>query len=416
MVLSSSEITGQLYNFYALPVVVIESAVGSPSNSRGLMKILTMLALVPFFSFAASEVRFNRACEPGQVYLVGAVGDVLLHGPLQRQAAAQRSFQSLWTEVLPYIHGVNIAYANLEGPAARGVLSNGRETSDPGWVFDGNVYSGYPMFNYPAEVAQDLKDSGFDVVSTANNHSLDRRALGIDRTNEALAEAMLPFTGTRARGATHNWGTVIVQNGLRVGWLACTFLTNGIPDPANQVLECLTEKPALLQELRRLRGVSDFVVVTPHWGDEYQPRPNAAQTAFGRELINAGAGAVIGTHPHVVQPMEKFTATDGREGLIVYSTGNFVSNQGEVEKQAAVMVFLGLTKTGRGVHANGVKLLPLRMHNRGVDTLEVKPIGPERKNAAHLNVIRAAFAESDLVYPGQEIDTNAHCPPARRRP
>ncbi len=374
------------------------------------MKTLALLALLPALSLAATEVRFNRACEAGQLYVVGAVGDLLLHGPLQRQAANLRSFESLWTEVLPYVRGVNIAYANLEGPAARGVVSSGREVRDPGWVFDGTVYSGYPMFNYPAQVAVGLKDSGFDVVSTANNHSLDRRALGADRTSEALQEARLPFTGTRARGATHPWGVVIQQGNLRVGWLACTYLTNGIPDPHDQVLECLKEKPAVLQELRRLRGVSDFVVVTPHWGDEYQPRPNDSQISFGREMINAGAGAVIGTHPHVVQPMEKYAAADGREGLIVYSTGNFVSNQGEVEKQAAVMVFLGLTKTNRGVHANGVKILPLRMHNRGVATLEVKPIGPERKNAAHLNVIRAAFAESDLVYPGQEIDTNAHCP------
>src|SRR5690606_17932363 len=139
----------------------------------------------------------------------------------------------------------DVTYANLEGPTAGAVSTAGREVPDPGRRFDGVAYSSYPQVNYHPSLVTDVRDSGIDVVSTANNHSLDRRALGADRTIGYLATARLPFTGTRtseeaaARSPEQSaWSTLTREGGFTLAWIACTYDTNGIKDPHRQVLLC----------------------------------------------------------------------------------------------------------------------------------------------------------------------------------
>ena len=143
-------------------------------------------------SVGAETLYFEGACMPGERISVAAVGDLLFHKKLQAQAYRKGgSFKGFFTPVLKVLKGADLAYGNLEGPAARGVGPNGRAVKDPGRRL-GTVY-GAPLkslaFNYHPSVAADLKQSGFDVVSTANNHSLDRGALGVDRTIDTLRNA-----------------------------------------------------------------------------------------------------------------------------------------------------------------------------------------------------------------------------------
>jgi hypothetical protein len=317
---------------------------------------------------ATAALEFSEPCRAGTSLTIAAVGDVLLHSPLQIQAYAQ-GFASLWSGVNKLVSRADLSYANLEGPTAEGVLASGREARDPGLRFDNAVYSSYPMFNYHPSLVNALVDLGVDVVSTANNHALDRRGLGADKTIGALRGGGLPFSGTRARdNMTAPWSTVTEKDGVKVGWIACSFSTNGIPDPEHQVLNCFEDTAQLLQEVKTLKTKVDAVIVTPHWGAEYVYQPNAQQKKLARQVLDAGALAIFGSHPHVVEPWEKYTTQDGRETFVIYSLGNFVSGQTPTPRRATLVLYMGITKGQDGVtRINGVRYVPLTMRKWTVE-------------------------------------------------
>jgi len=312
---------------------------------------------------ATGNLSFEQACRQGTQVTLAAVGDVLLHARLQRQAYAE-GHASLWHEVQPLLARADLTYGNLEGPTADGHTRSGL-ASDPGRRYDNAVYTSYPQFNYHPSLVTDLKASGFDVVSTANNHALDRRGSGADRTIEHLKAGELAFTGTRSSAnMSAPWYATTEAKGVRVGWLACTFSTNGISDPKNQVLSCYEDRAALLETIRTLRTQVDAVIVTPHWGVEYNHTPEAREKKLAREMLDAGALAVFGNHPHVVQPWEKVQTADGREGFVIYSLGNFVSGQVGLAKRSSLILYLGLTKGADGtVTINGARYAPLEMRS-----------------------------------------------------
>ena len=365
----------------------------------------------------SEKIRFSRACEAGRHFVIGAVGDVLLHQALAVQGMSRREgYRSLWAEIEPEMKRPTFMYANLEGPAAGPVSSAGRPVADPGAHFDKVAYTSYPMFNYRPDLVNDLVESGVDVVSTANNHSLDRRALGVDRTIEALLRAGLPYTGTRSVAETlknppekTDWSTVTEKDGLRVAWVACTFSTNGIPDKNLQVLQCFEQRAIVLAEIRRLRAdpTIDAVIATPHWGLEYEHVPGADQKRLAREMVDAGAMIVFGNHPHVLQPIERITAKDGHEGYVIYSLGNFVSGQKGVAKRTTALITVGLTKNARGeVFVNGARHLPLAMMY-GDDGLMVRPAKGNFEEARLL--ANQLLAGSTEIAPGEPLVTNLGC-------
>lgn len=327
---------------------------------------------------ASGPLRFTRACDPGRRATIAAVGDVLLHSPLQRQAYAdQDRSRSLWKPIESLLRQATITYANLEGPAAQGVNGSGSAVRDPGMRFDNVVYTSYPMFNYHPSLIEDLVASGVDVVSTANNHSLDRRSLGIDRTIENLRAQNLPFTGTRRTDEpAAPWHAITEQGGFRVAWIACTFSTNGIADRNRQVLLCYAQADELERQVRTLAAdrTIDAVIVTPHWGTEYMHTPDAQQRGLARRLLDAGATAIVGSHPHVLQPWEKYRTSDGREGFIIYSLGNFVSNQSQLPRASTIMLYLGLTRGSDGkTFVNGVRYVPMYMSRPSAGRLVLIP-------------------------------------------
>lgn len=316
---------------------------------------------------------FAGACAAGPKMTIGAVGDVLLHGALQQQGMA-RGFESLWAPIADLIAKPDVMYANFEGPSARGVDARGRDVRDPGLVFDNVVYTSYPQFNYHNDLITDMLGSGFDVVSTANNHTMDRRELGADRTVDAMRAAGMPYTGSRKRDeAMAPWHVTTDKSGFRLAWLACTYGTNGLPDPKQQVLGCWedeTEIKTLIGTLKATPGI-DAVIVTPHWGDEYVANPNRKQRDLAKKFVDAGALLVIGSHPHVLQPWEKIIAADGREAFAIYSLGNFVSGQTHLARRSTMLLYVGLTRTPQGVVVNGVSYVPMAMTTRsGVRGIE----------------------------------------------
>jgi len=352
---------------------------------------------------------FRDACTPGTRITIGAVGDVLLHGPLQKQAVAQsQRFKTLWNPIADLLARPDVMYANHEGPSGKGVNRAGRSVTDPGFVFDDVVYSSYPQFNYHGFLPVDLKATGFDVVSTANNHSLDRHSLGADRTLEALEAAGLPYTGTRRSDGTGAWHTTTESNGVKLAWLACTFSTNGIPDRKNQVLGCWTNESEIKSLISTLQQSHDAVIITPHWGEEYTANPSRAQRDLARRFLDAGATLVLGAHPHVLQPWEKYTTADGRETFAIYSLGNFVSGQTQLARRATILLQVGLTKTTSGIKVNGVSYVPLIMNTRsGIRAVE--SIDRAGGNADARRLITSMFGTQNLADPSAPLSTST-CP------
>lgn len=381
----------------------------SDDGAEGELYVETPEGKADGFTPVEGPLTFEAACAPGDRVVIAAVGDALIHGRLQKQAlAASEGFASLWGGVPDLLASADITYANLEGPTAAGVSKQGRAVTDPGRRFDDWVYSSYPMFNYHPSLIDDLMASGVDVVSTANNHSLDRWALGADRTIEALTEKGLPFTGTRpSDDPTHPWWTTTEANGLRLAWLACTYGTNGLPDREDQVLNCFDDRAEVLGLVRELaaRDDLDAVLVTPHWGQEYHAAPSSRQVDLAHDLLDAGALAVIGSHPHVLQPWEKYTTADGREGFVIYSLGNFVSGQRNLPRRSTLLLYLGLTRGADGVtRIHGARYVPLHMTQRSDLSFELEAIdrvgghGDSRALTVDMfgqwNVLPAGFEQS----------------------
>jgi poly-gamma-glutamate capsule biosynthesis protein CapA/YwtB (metallophosphatase superfamily) len=323
-----------------------------------------------FKAYTAGKIIFNQAPHTGQTITIAAVGDILLHIPLQA-TGLKNNFESLWEVALPILQSVDIAYANLEGP-----------------VNDNNhIGTGFPLFSYPASLVTALKKSGFTIISTANNHILDRFSQGIDNTIHALDNAGIAHSGATTRNLINSSSVYIMEKkGIRIAWIACTEHTNGIADVYQQVLYCYKNKDKILQTINQLKEKVDAIIVMPHWGEEYQIFPNNRQIQFAHQVLNAGATIILGSHPHVLQSAEKFITTDGRETFVIYSLGNFVSFQGSLKNRTSIILLLGLTKTAEGTFINGMEFVPIYMQNRG-ESRNIQLIRVNEKNATQLQII-----------------------------
>lgn len=380
------------------------------------MKVLRTIffiaaCLIPTTNYSQTAIIFPGACQSGKKIIIAAVGDVLLHQPLQMKAS-RKGFQSLWEDAIPYLQTADITYGNVEGPMAYGVNRAGQAVEDPGHRWDNNVYSSFPLFNYHPTLAQELKKSGFDIISTANNHTLDRLSLGVDRTIKSLNEAQLPFAGTRVKNSDSPWYTIINKKGFRIAWIACTTGTNGIEDHHQQVLYCYKKKDR--QEIKKLiyqlKSKTDAIILLPHWGTQYQHTPNQHQIRFAKEMLNAGALAVIGSHPHVIQPMQKYMTQDGRATFIAYSLGNFVSYQGTPKNRATIILFLGLTKNSHGTMINSIQYIPAYMKNRsGVNQVRLKLLLAGDHKSIGYRIISKILPIKNMWYAGEQMPKLEQC-------
>lgn len=349
-----------------------------------------------------------NACGDGRRVSLLAVGDVLLHRALQWRGYA-RGFDTIWGAALPYFRAADLVVANLEGPTAPGFLRQGRRAPDPGPVFDDQVYSEYPLFNYHPVVIDALREAGVSLVTTANNHALDRGAAGLNATMDELDRRAMPFTGTIRPGAPRDFARQLPTTLGRLAFVGCTYGTNGINDPQRQVLLCHENRAELLALVRAQAARRDVagVVVLPHWGQEYSHQPTRAQRALARDLVAAGAIAVIGTHPHVVQPFEALDGPAGR-ALVAYSTGNFVSAQVALARSTGIALWLEFCASGQGMQLSGAGYLPLQMAFTGSGPELTFP-GPQARGNAG-----AGRALLERIIPGHDVSAAVSCAPRGR--
>lgn len=237
-------------------------------------------------------------------------------------------------------------------------------------------YTGYPTFNAPIELAQALWNAGFNTLSTANNHTLDKGVKGAIATLDNVKALGFVTVGS-ARDMEEAEEIVIVeQNDISMGFLSYTYGTNGIPIPeGKEFIVNLIDKDKIIADIGRLRDEgADVVTIAMHFGNEYQTKPTEEQKTLARELIAAGADIIAGSHPHVLQPYEVVSLQDEegmeRQGLIIYSMGNFISNQRGDSKDYGAIFRVDLRKhfeTGR-IEIKDVTVTPTWVHRYKPDS------------------------------------------------
>lgn len=345
-----------------------------------------------------------NACQGAERVSLAAVGDVMVHAPVQRRGYAS-GFGPIWAAVAPWFRAADIAIANLETPVAQGLRAVGRPHPDPGPVLDGVVYTDYPLFNAHPVIIDALREAGVDVVTVANNHAMDRGSPGLTATLDALDARGMAHTGARRPGAPRDFALRLRTRLGPLALIGCSYDTNGIADPHRQVLLCFRDRAELLAAVRA-EAARGGVIVLPHWGDEYQHRPSRAQRDLGRALIAAGAMAVIGHHPHVVQPWEVVAGPAGN-GLIAYSLGNFVSSQRSLPRATGMLLRAEVCRTAQGLALAGAGWVPLltAVDRQGL-VVTMPPPGAQ-------GTAGAARALVEGLVPGRDLSGAAACEPAR---
>lgn len=207
----------------------------------------------------------------------------------------------------------------------------------------GPPFKGYPQFSSPDALAIALKEAGVDAMVTANNHCVDRRKQGLERTIDVLDSLDIPHTGTfkdEAQRITNN-PMLLRKNGVKIAILNYTYGTNGIAVSEPNVVNFL-EKELIIKDIQSARELNpDKIIAFVHWGLEYQTSPNEEQKGFNQLFKENGVDVVIGSHPHVLQPIQFED-----DHFVVYSLGNFISNQRTAPRDGGVMVRVELSKVG----------------------------------------------------------------------
>ncbi len=245
-----------------------------------------------------------------------AAGDNLIHGLIYYsgdQGDGSYSFDRMYERVSDEISSADIAYLNQE------TICGGTQLG----------LQSYPTFNSPYEILDSVAAAGFDWISTSSNHSMDVGEEGILSQLSHLEELpQLIQTGTNASADEAKEYKVIEKNGVKIGLLSYTYGLNGfaLPD-GKEYLVNLIDEDRIREDMKELNQISDVQVVSMHWGVEYQFEENEEQRALAQLLSDEGADVIIGTHPHVLQPMEVLKGEEGNETLVMYSLGNFVSAQ-----------------------------------------------------------------------------------------
>jgi len=240
-------------------------------------------------------------------------------------------YNDIFSYVKPLISDADLAIANLEVTLA------------------GPPYKGYPQFSSPAAIAVACKNAGIDGLVTANNHSADRGKSGITGTISRLDSIGMPHTGTFTDQASRDrlQPLILKSNGISVAVLNYTYGTNGLNVPAPVIVNILDKNLVIGDIVKAKKAKPDLTVLILHWGTEYDTVPSASQTESAEYFLSNGVDLVIGSHPHVLQKMVWYNDGSDLHGkAVVYSMGNFISNQRKPKTDGGSMVKIELEKSG----------------------------------------------------------------------
>jgi poly-gamma-glutamate capsule biosynthesis protein CapA/YwtB (metallophosphatase superfamily) len=289
-----------------------------------------------------------------------AVGDIMMHSTQTRSGYDAKSqtynFDSFFTPVKNILSKGDWVIGNLETPLAGE---------------DAGGYTGYPLFNAPAQLLDAAKKAGFNILTTANNHALDRGETGAIRTIANLSDRQIASTGTAGSAAEGDRPLISTKNNISLAILAYTYGTNGIPIPKGKdYLVSLIDEKKIVKDIAKARKQgADIIAISLHFGEEYQRQPNTQQKQLVENLLKAGADIILGSHPHVVQPYKifKFPGKNGktRKAVAIYSMGNFISGQTKDYTDLGVIFQVTIRKKfpEQTTEITGIKTIPTWVHS-----------------------------------------------------
>ena len=340
-------------------------------NYKRIVIFLAIIALLVFLiSLGISKIPKNSKNQQASAPAIeqpkditinmAVIGDIMCHSSNFEDAYDSENktydFSYVFDDIKDYIQSADIAIGNLETTFSG---------SDVG-------YSGYPTFNTPEQLAQNLVDLGIDVVSTANNHSLDKKYNGVVSTLDELDKVGLAHTGTYR--SKEEQDTIVTKNvnGINIAFLSFTYGTNGIPVPnGKEYCINLIDEDLMLDQISKAKALNpDLICVNMHWGEEYKLKQNKNQEKLADFLFKNGVDIIFGSHPHVLEPMERRTITleDGtvKDGFLIYSLGNFMSGQVIENTMNTIILQLQITKhPDNSISIDSVKYVPIFMYNKG---------------------------------------------------
>jgi poly-gamma-glutamate synthesis protein (capsule biosynthesis protein) len=299
--------------------------------AAGALAFLSICALAPATFTACQAAHAPVTPYPHDLAQVSfaVAGDVIPHEPVRAAAGAagegEAGWAALFSNVADVFQSADFGFVNLETPVAPN-HSHGTKAF---------------LFNAPVELPQALKAGGIKIVSFANNHVFDQGWAAFAESRDHLRDAGLLFAGTSDNAATA-WQPVITEaNGIKVGWLGLTRWLNGnrnpedpaqphvnfYPYPNDSGGATSADEAQLLDAVKAARAQCDLLVVSIHWGVEYATAPRPEDIDIAHKMLDAGASVIVGAHPHVLQQVETYKTQDGRDTVIFYSLGNFLSNQ-----------------------------------------------------------------------------------------
>ena len=251
---------------------------------------------------------------------ISAVGDIMFHMSQIKggydELTDTYDFNPFFEEIKPFIEEADIAFGNFEGTTAG--LDNG------------NVYKAWPVFNLPDETLDAIKNAGFDVLSTINNHSIDMGKQGIIRTIQQINKRDMLHIGTRTIPEEKRV-LILEENDIKVAVIAYTYGCNGLEqylteDELEYMVNIIDENKIKQDIEYSKEKKADLIIAFMHWGGEYQRDPSVAQRNLADVMLNKGVDIILGSHPHVIQD-SKTLEIDNEKKFVAYSMGNFISNQ-----------------------------------------------------------------------------------------
>ena len=284
------------------------------------------------------------------VSFVGIGDNIVYYGNVRDAASCaveggrKYNFTPAYTGVADVIRKADISFINQE------TLMCG----------DGYAFSYYPQFNGPQDLGYDLAELGFDVVNIANNHMLDKGEAGLKATIDFWSTLDgVTLLGGYISKDDYAEPRILKVNGIEIAFLSYTFMTNGLSLPSSSALVVpYPDDDTVISQLARARQLADYVIVSVHWGDENVFKPNADQRSFAKLLAENGADAILGHHPHVIQPIEWIDRPDGGKTLCVYSLGNFMAEMARDYNMLGGMISFDIVQCGDTITTENVLFTP----------------------------------------------------------
>lgn len=312
-----------------------------------LLLFLLIRALFGLF-FSSNDTSSTNTDSNKTVVSFMGVGDNLIHETVYNDAKQNDgtyNFKKMYTNFKKDATNSDISFINQK------TILGGEKLG----------LSGYPTFNSPTEIAQNLEDTGFNLVNLATTHSLDKGEEGIANELKAFKKTNIVTDGVYTSQKEFDTIPTFKKKGITFSFLAYTFGTNGITADHDYDVSYLDDDQ-IKTEVKKAKKISDVVIVSAHWGDENTFKPNSLQKHYAKLFTDCGVDVVIGTHPHTIQPVKWIKGSSGNKMLCVYSLGNFLGGMLSTDNVIGGEIKFDFVKEKKKISIKNVKWIPIVIH------------------------------------------------------